>query len=67
MVVAWGAICCTTPPCLAIAVKKTRATYANIMEHEAFTISIPSRDYLSKPITSAWFRGSPTTNSRRPA
>jgi len=46
MVVAWGAICCTTPPCLSIALKKTRATYANILEHEAFTISIPAREYL---------------------
>ena len=46
MVVAWGAICCTTPPCISIAIKKTRATYSNIMEHEAFTISVPSREYL---------------------
>lgn len=46
MVVAWGAICCTTPPCISISVKKTRATYANIMDHGAFTINIPSRDHL---------------------
>ena len=46
MVVAWGGICCTDPPCVAISIKKTRATYANIIEHNAFTISIPSKQYL---------------------
>jgi len=46
MVVAWGGICCTDPPCVAISIKKTRSTYANIIEHNAFTISIPSKQYL---------------------
>ena len=46
MVVAWGGICGTEPPCVAISIKQTRATYANIIQHNAFTISIPSRQYL---------------------
>ncbi len=46
MVVSWGGICCTTPPCVAISMQKTRSTYTNIIEHNAFTISIPSRRHL---------------------
>ena len=46
MVVSWGGICCTTPPCVAISMQKTRSTYTNIIEHNAFTISIPSRQHL---------------------
>lgn len=48
MIVAWGAICCSSPPCLSIALKKSRATYANIIEHGAFTINVPSQKFLSE-------------------
>jgi len=46
MVAAWGSVCCTTPPCLSISIRGNRATYAGIIDHGAFTISVPSRDYL---------------------
>lgn len=46
MVLSWGGTCCTTPPCVAIAVQHTRSTHANIIERKAFTINIPSRRYL---------------------
>lgn len=46
MVVAWASICSSTPPCVAISVRKSRSTYANILEHRAFTINIPSRNLL---------------------
>jgi flavin reductase (DIM6/NTAB) family NADH-FMN oxidoreductase RutF len=42
MTVAWGGICCSVPPCVAISVQEVRYTYGNLMEHQAFTISIPS-------------------------
>jgi flavin reductase (DIM6/NTAB) family NADH-FMN oxidoreductase RutF len=48
MVISWGGICCTTPPCVAISLQKTRSTYANIIEHSAFTINIPSRRHLAE-------------------
>ncbi|MDD2849029.1 MAG: flavin reductase family protein [Desulfuromonadaceae bacterium] len=48
MVISWGGICCTTPPCVAISIQKTRSTYANIIEHNAFTINIPSRRHLAE-------------------
>ena len=46
MVASWGSICCTTPACVAVSLKVSRATYANIVEHQAFTVSVPSRDFL---------------------
>ena len=47
MAVAWGGICCSKPPCVAISVRKATYTYGNLMERKAFTISIPSRDHVA--------------------
>jgi flavin reductase (DIM6/NTAB) family NADH-FMN oxidoreductase RutF len=42
MTAAWAGICCSTPPCVAVSLQKIRATYTNIQDRKAFTISIPS-------------------------
>ncbi len=46
MAAAWGGICCSRPPAVAVSLQKSRYTYANLMEQRAFTISIPSADYV---------------------
>lgn len=46
MAVAWGGICCSKPPCVAVSVRKATYTYGNLMERKAFTVSIPSRDHV---------------------
>jgi flavin reductase (DIM6/NTAB) family NADH-FMN oxidoreductase RutF len=46
MTAAWGGICCSQPPCVAVSVRKARQTYANIMEHRAFTVNIPSEAHM---------------------
>jgi flavin reductase (DIM6/NTAB) family NADH-FMN oxidoreductase RutF len=46
MVAAWGGICSSRPPAVAVSVQKARQTYANLMEQREFTISIPSTDYV---------------------
>lgn len=46
MAVAWGGICCSSPPCVAIALREATYTYANVIERKAFTISIPSEKYI---------------------
>jgi len=46
MAVAWGGICCSEPPCVAISVRKATLTYGNLVERKAFTVSIPSVDHL---------------------
>ena len=46
MTVAWGGICCSKPPCVAISVRKATYTYGNLMERRAFTISLPTQDQV---------------------
>lgn len=41
--IAWGGICCSDPPSVTISLRKTRHTYAAILERKAFTINIPSQ------------------------
>jgi flavin reductase (DIM6/NTAB) family NADH-FMN oxidoreductase RutF len=47
MTVAWGGICCSKPPCVAISVRKATYTYGNLMERRAFTISLPAEDQVA--------------------
>jgi flavin reductase (DIM6/NTAB) family NADH-FMN oxidoreductase RutF len=42
MAASWTGICCSTPPCVAVSVRKARYTYDNLMTRKAFTLSIPS-------------------------
>lgn len=48
MAVAWGGICSSNPPCVAISVQKYRYTYTNLMETEAFTVNIPSQKFVAE-------------------
>jgi flavin reductase (DIM6/NTAB) family NADH-FMN oxidoreductase RutF len=43
MTVAWGGICCSSPPCVAISLRKATYTFGNISAAKAFTINIPSQ------------------------
>lgn len=48
MTVAWGGICCSAPPCVSISVREATYTFGNLMEQKAFTISIPSENYVKQ-------------------
>ena len=48
MTAAWGGICCSNPPCVTVSLRKARYTYGNIMEQRAYTISIPSQNYVKE-------------------
>ncbi|MCM2465338.1 flavin reductase family protein [Methanoculleus oceani] len=48
MVAAWGGICSSSPPAVAVSVQKARQTYENLIERREFTISIPSADYVKE-------------------
>lgn len=37
---AWGGICCSQPPCIAVSLRKATYTYACIAERKAFTVGI---------------------------
>ena len=43
MTAAWGGICASQPPSIAVSIRKSRWTYAAILERKSFTINIPSR------------------------
>ncbi|MFO7569397.1 MAG: flavin reductase family protein [Smithellaceae bacterium] len=40
--VAWGGLCSSEPPSVAISLRKSRYTYNNIMERQCFTVNVPS-------------------------
>ena len=46
MTAAWGGICCSQPPCVAVSLRKATYTHGCILARKAFTISIPSQDYV---------------------
>ncbi len=45
MTVAWGGICCSRPPCVAVSLREATFSHGNIVRRKAFTISIPSETY----------------------
>ena len=46
MTASWGGICCSQPPCVAVSLRKATLSYDSILERKAFTISIPSEEYV---------------------
>lgn len=44
--VAWGGICCSRPPCVAISLRKATYTHGNLMQRGAFTVNVPSEDQV---------------------
>ena len=46
MTAAWAGICCSSPPCIAVSLRKATYTYGNIMERKAFTVSLPTEEYV---------------------
>jgi flavin reductase (DIM6/NTAB) family NADH-FMN oxidoreductase RutF len=48
MTIAWGGICCTQPPCLAVSLRRATHSYAAIEARRAFTVSIPAEPDAAK-------------------
>ncbi len=46
--VAWGGICCSNPPCVAISLRKATYSHGNIVGRGAFTVNIPSENFLKE-------------------
>src|ERR1035441_1933313 len=46
MTAAWGGICCSDPPCVAVSLRKATYTHGNLMARRAFTLSVPSQDQV---------------------
>ena len=43
---AWGGICCSKPPCVAVSLREATYTFGCIKASEAFTVNIPSQDHV---------------------
>jgi flavin reductase (DIM6/NTAB) family NADH-FMN oxidoreductase RutF len=41
MAAAWGGICCSEPPCVAVSLRKATYSFGSLMERRAFTVSVP--------------------------
>jgi flavin reductase (DIM6/NTAB) family NADH-FMN oxidoreductase RutF len=48
MVSAWGGICCSQPPCVAVALRKATYSYNCIVERKAFTVGIASENKMAE-------------------
>ena len=48
MTVAWGGICCSVPPCVAVSLRKATYSYGNIVRRKAFTVSVPSERHVKE-------------------
>jgi flavin reductase (DIM6/NTAB) family NADH-FMN oxidoreductase RutF len=48
MTAAWGGICCSQPPCVAVSLRKATYSYHNIVHRKAFTISVPCERYVKE-------------------
>ena len=48
MTIAWGGICCSKPPCVTISLRKATYTYGNVMERQAYTLSVPSQHHVQE-------------------
>jgi flavin reductase (DIM6/NTAB) family NADH-FMN oxidoreductase RutF len=46
--VAWGGICCSQPPCVAISLREATYTHGNIVARRAFTVSVPSETQVKE-------------------
>lgn len=46
MTASWGGLCSSQPPALAVSLRKARWSYKSILQRQAFTVSIPSREFV---------------------
>lgn len=48
MNIAWGGICSSQPPCVAVSIRKATYSHAAIIERNAFTVNVPSENYVKE-------------------
>jgi flavin reductase (DIM6/NTAB) family NADH-FMN oxidoreductase RutF len=48
MIAAWGGICCSQPPCVAVSLRKATYSYNGIVERKAFTVGIACESIMKE-------------------
>lgn len=46
--VAWGGVCCSQPPCVAVSLRAATYTHGNIKARGAFTVNVPSESQIAE-------------------
>jgi flavin reductase (DIM6/NTAB) family NADH-FMN oxidoreductase RutF len=46
MTAAWASICCSKPPAIGVSLRKATYTYGNLIQRQAFTISVPDEAHV---------------------
>jgi len=46
MTAAWGGLCCSDPPCVAVSLRKATYSYGNLVARKAFTVNVPSQSQV---------------------
>lgn len=46
MTAAWAGVCCSKPPCVYVSLRSATYTHGNIKRRKAFTVSVPSEEYV---------------------
>ncbi len=57
MTAAWGGICASEPPAIAVSIRPGRCTHENIVASKAFTVNIPSVSLLKQADFAGMFSG----------
>ena len=45
MTAAWGGVCCSRPPCIAVSLRAATYSHGSIAARGAFTVNVPSEDH----------------------
>ena len=48
MTAAWGGICSSKPPCVAVSLRKATYSHGNIVLRKAFTVNVPSEKHVKE-------------------
>lgn len=48
MTAAWGGICCSKPPCLAVSLREATLTHGNILRTNGFTVNIATQEFITE-------------------
>ena len=48
MTAAWGGICCSDPPCVAVSLRKATYSHGNLIQRHAFTVNVPPQGLVKE-------------------
>ncbi len=65
MTAAWGGICASQPPCVAVSLRRATWTHHAILERKAFTINLPDENQVAKADLAGIITGAPSKEENK--